>query len=114
MPAQSDAQSDAQSSAQRAQELHTQCVSPVKGTHVVQGVRGFVQYAVEPKPVVGQWQNIRVVIPFKSKRRTHLNYWLSWNGVRWARSGELERLCRWYPDVAEEITALMESPSGTA
>jgi hypothetical protein len=85
MPAQSDAQSDAQSSAQRAQELHTQCVSPVKGTHVVQGVRGFVHYRVEYKPGSGGWQYVKVTVPFKSRRRSTLNYWLVWNGSRYVK-----------------------------
>ena len=68
-----------------------------------------VQYAVERKPVISGWMNIKVVVPFKPVRRDALHYHLAWNGNRWSRSGELARLCQWYPEIAESLTAEMEA-----
>jgi hypothetical protein len=112
MTAQSDCTKSAQSTPKvRTQPAHTMC-PPVKGDTVCTERVHFVRFQIEEKPSSNGWRNLKVVVPFQSKRRTHLSYWLAWNGQRWARSGELRRICDWYPEIAEELTALLETPNG--
>lgn len=109
MTAQSDCPISAQSLPKAAQNLHTLCVPLSEGHTVCMGGGHFVQYTVERKPKTGEWLNLRVVVPFKSARRDALHYHLAWNGSRWSCSGELDRFCQWYPEIAESLTAEMEA-----
>jgi hypothetical protein len=59
---------------------------------------------------LGDWDSVKVVADGRAREKA--NYWLGWNGLRWARHGDLVALMRRPSLLAEVEQRLRERADG--